>query len=108
MPLLAGFLLTGFTGLVAWLSAFVTKKIAVAAALALFFVTGWLAFEATLKALFTALSYTLPTWTLGPLAVVSYLLPDNFDACVAACMAAVVARWVWDAQREWAKAVASV
>lgn len=108
MPLLAALLGSAFSAVVAWLSAFVTKKVAVAAALAAFFGTGWLAFQVGLRALYEGLAFVVPAWMSPPLAVVAYLLPSNFNTCLAACLAALYARFVWDRQREWAKAVASV
>src|SRR5260221_6188496 len=108
MPLLALLLSSGFSGIVAFLAQFVTKKIAVGAALGAFMIAGWVALQLALKALWSGISYTMPSMLTGPLGVLAYLLPDNFDACVAACMGALFARFVWDAQREWAKAVAAV
>lgn len=108
MPALAGVLVAGFAGTVELLALYVTKKVAIAVALGGFFVAGWVAMELTIKGLFTAIAYSVPGWMVAPLGVVAYLLPSNVDGCLSACMSALFVRWVWDAQREWARAVATV
>jgi hypothetical protein len=108
MPLLASLLGSAFTSVVTFLAAWVGKKVAVAAALGAFLATGWVALAVALHGLFTAISYAMPGWMAGPLGVVAWLLPDNFSTCLTAIFTAYFTRWVWDAQREWAKAVAAV
>ncbi len=106
MPLLAALLGGAFSSLVGWLTQFVTKRVAIAGALGTFLVGGWIACEVALQAAWSAISWSAPEWMIGPLSVVAWLLPSNFNACLSACMGAMFARWVWDAQREWAVAVA--
>jgi hypothetical protein len=108
MPLLAALLGNAFSGVVVWLSAFVSKKLAMGAALAAFLIAGWVALQVALLALWTGLAFSLPSSVVGPLAVVSYLLPSNTAGCLEALVLAKIGRWLWDRQREWGIAMAQV
>jgi len=107
MPFLAALLGGLLTGITQWLAQFVTKKIAVSVALAAFFVAGWIALELALQALVVGLGYVTPGWMADPLSLAAFLLPSNLNACFSACISALFLRYVWDAQREWAKSVAA-
>ena len=106
MPYLAALLANGFAQLVGYLTAFFGKKLAVAGALAAFLVGGWVAIQGTLKAIWTGLAWSIPAEIVGPLQLAAYVMPSNLSACFSALIAARLARWVWDRQREWAVAVA--
>lgn len=107
MPLLGALLGNAFTGLVAFLGAMVTKKVAVALALAAFLIAGWIAIQLAIKALWEGLAWTIPGAVVGPLEFAAAFLPSNFGPCVDALVLALIARWLWDRQREWAAAVAA-
>jgi len=106
MPVLAALLGDAFIAVVTWLHVVMTYRIAVGIALATFYTAGWIAIQAAIVALWIGLGYVTPTTLQTPFAVVAYLLPDNFAICVQALIAAKFARWLWDAQREWASATA--
>jgi len=101
------FLAPLLSSVVAFFAAFMTQRVAVGAALGAFFVAGWVAFQASLYALWVSIDFAIPSALLAPFGVVAYLLPSNLQLCVTVLVAAKIARWLWDAQREWATAVAS-
>jgi len=107
MPALALLLGNAFTGVVAFLATYLTKKAAVVIALSTFLIGGWIILQTSLFALWTALAFVLPLELVEPLRVAGYLLPSNTTACVATLVSARLGRWLWDRQREWAQVVAS-
>lgn len=96
-----------FAGLVGWLSAVFSRKVAVGAALAAFLVAGWVAIQASLAAAWIALGWAIPGDLVVPLSFVKYLLPSNTAICIQTVILAKIGRWLWDGQRDWARAVAA-
>ena len=93
MPLLAGYLGTLLFGIASWLGAFLTKRIAIVVAV-IVFVTGiTVAFIAAMQAAITALSYAIPSEIMTG---VSWIWPDNANACIAAMISTKIAIWVYE------------
>ena len=93
MPLLAAWLGSLFSSTVAWLTLYVSKKIALTLAAIAAIVAITATFIAGINALIAGVSYAAPA-ELG--IAWGWLVPDNFDDCVAALLAAHSARWVYD------------
>lgn len=108
MPLLAGLLGNAFVGVVAWLSSFVSRKLAVGGAFTAFLVAGWISLQAAFASIIGAVTFAMPSSIIPALQIVAYLLPSNFGACINALVLSYVGRWLWDVQREWARAMATV
>lgn len=106
MPALALLVGPAFVAIVAFLSTYIGKKLAVGAALGAFLVAGWIALQVAILALWNAVAFAMPD--IPALQLVTYLLPSNTNACINALILAKLGRWLWDRQREWAIALAQV
>ena len=87
MPILASLLGSLFFSIVSFLARFLTKKIAILAAVAL-----TTAFFTFLSRLFAGIAYVMPDFINDAL---YWLVPGNFKACVTAYLAARVAAWAY-------------
>lgn len=109
IPLAAGLgsLIGGvFAGLVGFLTDFIGRKAAIATALGSFLVAGWVAIQGAVYLAWTSLGWVIPSELSVPLGFVAYLLPSNTTACIQVMVVAKIGRWLWDQQRDWARAVA--
>lgn len=97
MPLLAGWLLTLFSGLAGWFGAWVSKKIAFALAAVGVFSAATVALYGVLSALLNGITATLPTWP-GMEWAIYMAVPPNAPAVVAAVISAdaAVALYRWN------------
>lgn len=98
----------GFAGVATFLSAYVSKKIAVGAALGITLVAGWVALQAAMIAAWAAIGFVVPEELQLPLQFVVAFLPSNLDDCIATIVLAKIGRWLWDQKREWVIATAQV
>lgn len=108
MPLLAALLGSAFSSVVAWLTSFVGKRLAIAVSVGGFLAAGWIAFQSAIRVIYEGVAFVLPGWMVEPMSVVAYLIPSNFSACLSAVLAATYARFLWDRQREWVKVMGAV
>ncbi|GHD52508.1 hypothetical protein SAMN05216429_106128 [Marinobacter persicus] len=91
IPWLAGILGTALTGLIAFFGKFLTKKLAIVAAVITAAVSLTGAFLVTIEGIMAGIYYAMPTtgnWFA--------FLPGNFSACVSAIVTAEIVRWVYD------------
>lgn len=110
MPLLATLLGNAFVSVVAFFSSFVTKKIAVGAALGAFLVSGWVAVQVAVYGLWTAFAFALPTspaFQKG-MALTAALMPPHMFGALTLLGVVRIAMWVWDEQKAYAKAVSFI
>jgi len=111
MPLLlwlGSFLSSAFVTLIAFFSAFVTKKIAIGVALGAFLVAGWVALQSAMYLAWASLGWIMPAGMSLPLSFVGYLLPSNTSICIEVIVLARIGRWLWDVQSDWARAMAVI
>ena len=105
MPLLAAFIGNLFSGLIAWLGAYFTKRTANYIALVGLTAAAAGAMWLGVTSLLSALVATLPSFMLTPL---TWLVPSNFDDCVAVYFGAEIIcagyRWHRDTVRAAAAA----
>jgi hypothetical protein len=95
---------SGFAGLVVWLTGVIGKKAAVATALGTFLVAGWVALQLSILGMWLALAWSVPTELEIPLGFLRYVLPGNTEICMEAVILSKIGRWLWDGQRDWARA----
>lgn len=91
IPWLATVIGSGLTGLIAFFGKFLTKKLAVVAAVVTAAAVFTAAFIASIEGLMAGISYAMPStgnWFV--------FLPDNVSACVSAILGAELIRWVYD------------
>jgi hypothetical protein len=105
MPLIGFVLASGFIALINFFAVYIGRKLAVWAAFTAFLVAGVIALQVGMRAAWAAIGYATPDFMLVPLGLIGSLLPSNFGACATALSTAYVARWLWFAQKEWAKAM---
>jgi len=90
LPWLAGVLVSAFTATVTWLAQFVTKRIAIIAAIVAAFLTLTAAFVAVLEGIASGFSYVFPV-----AANFGFLIPADLPLLVSAYTAARLAYWVY-------------
>lgn len=98
---------SAFAGLVGFLTAILGKKAAIGTALAAFLVAGWIALQAGIYALWLSLGWTMPAELEIPVQFVRFVLPANTALCIEIVVLAKIGRWLWDGQRDWARATAA-
>jgi len=108
MPLLATWLMGLVSGITGWLTQFVTKKIALGAALGTVLVGGWVALQLAVYGLWSAIGFVMPPFMGDVMKVVLYMLPSNAFACMNALIAARLLTWAWREQKDYAKAVSFI
>jgi predicted PurR-regulated permease PerM len=92
MPLLAAFLGGIFTNLVTFFTSYMTKRLAIIAAVVTAFLALTGAFVASVNTAIQGISRAMPA-EMGIAA--SWVVPDNFEACVAAYLATELTAWVY-------------
>lgn len=92
MPILAAFIGSLFTSLVSFLAQFVTKRIAIFAAVVLALGAAMGSFVAAVKALVVGISMSAPVWLVQGW---NWFVPNNFDECLAIVLAAKSLAWVY-------------
>ena len=100
MPLLAGLLLKVFGALLAFFGAYMTKQIAMRVAAIAIFVSLTAALILAIKATILGLSLVVPVAVVEGAA---WAMPSNADECLAAYLAAVTIRWVYDMKCNFAQ-----
>ncbi|MFK5891205.1 MAG: DUF5455 family protein [Flavobacteriaceae bacterium] len=93
MPLLAAYLGNLLFGIAAWFGTFLTKRIAILVAIIAMVTTLTAAFVVLIESAIAALSVSMPA---NLLIGASWVWPSNANACIAAIIAAYVARWVYE------------
>jgi len=93
MPLLASLIASLFTSTVAFFAAFITKRLAIIAAVLVIAGTITVAFIGAVQGLIDGLLWAAPT-ELG--LAWGWFIPDNMDNCIAAVIAAELLRWAYD------------
>jgi len=91
IPFLAGALGTALMGLISFFGKFLTKKLAILAAVITAAASLTAAFIVTIEGLMAGVYVSMPetgTWFS--------FLPPNFSACISAIVTAEVVRWVYD------------
>jgi hypothetical protein len=98
MPLLAGLLVTLFSGLVGLLTTWLTKKVALVVAAIATFGALTIALVVAMQALVAGLLLAFPEVDPVVLTFLWVAVPDNLPACVAACIGAdtAVALYRWN------------
>ncbi len=98
MPLLAGLLVSMFSGLAGFLATWLTKKIAIAAAAILTFGALTLGMGLAMKALIAGASVAFPSLGAVAMSLVWVALPDNAAWVVATTISAdtVIALYRWN------------
>jgi len=92
MPLLAAFIGSLFTSTVAFLALFITKRIAIVAAVLLFTISMTATFMTAVNAAASALVTAMPS----EIAIAaSWVVPSNASACLAAWVTANLLTWAW-------------
>ena len=93
MPLFATFLGGILAAIVEFFAKYITKKLAVFAAVVTILTTLTTAFIVALKALYVGVAAAAPSeLTIA----MSWIVPSNASACVGAYIAAVLLRWAYD------------
>lgn len=108
MPLLAGLLGSGLSGLVAFFAAVMTKRAAIASAVTLFIIAGIIGIQLAIFALWTAVGFVVPPSLYGALAMVKSLAPSNAGLCISALISARVVVFVWREQEKLAKMISFI
>jgi hypothetical protein len=108
MPLLAVLLGNAFTGLTAFFGAILAKKVAIALALGTLIVAGWVGLQGAVILAWSAIGWAMPPSLAGAMQLTLYLLPTNFFPCVTALITMHVAKWVWQEQKDYAKAISFI
>lgn len=94
MPVLAGYLGSIFTAIVAFLSTWLTRRVAVVLAAVAAIGTVFTAFYSAILALYSSIAVGFPV-------VPTYFgcfLPTNIDECLSVILTAMLLRWVYDWQ----------
>lgn len=76
-------------------------KLVLGLAVAATWVIGWATLQTAFYALYTAMSFSLPTTVGDSLPLVFGLLPGNTASCLSTLVTAKIAIWLWDKQAEW-------
>jgi hypothetical protein len=93
VPLFATLIKALFTGLIGILTTWVSKRVAIALAVAAVFVAITGTMIATLSAVASGLVVPMPSWLAKP---ACWFLPDNFGECVSAMLAGQATRFAYD------------
>lgn len=93
MPLLATLIQALFTGLIGVLSTWVTKRVAIALAVAAVFVAITGTMLAALSAASAAVLDPMPSWLAKP---ACWFMPSNLSECVTAMLAGQATRFAYD------------
>jgi len=93
-----------FGGIGEIIASWMAKKTIFATALIAGFLALTTAFVAVLHGLQSSLFGVLPEWAVG----LGYLIPNNGSVCFSACVAARIARWVYDYHKDVLVASATV
>lgn len=93
IPWLAGVLGGAFAAIVAWLAKFLTEKIAVKVAIAIFFTASITLLSVGLNTLSNSVTEVFPAEYLGYMGLV---LPTGAEISVTTILAAKLLRWVFD------------
>lgn len=101
LPLLGGL----FTTLASFFTAWVSKKVAMAAAVVSVSFGMFMAFVGAIWAIFQSVTLVTPSWMVGGIGL---FLPDNTEVCLAALMTAKLARAGYEYQKETLRLVSYV
>jgi hypothetical protein len=93
LPWLAGLMGGLFSSLVSWFMQFVTKRLAVVAAVISGFVALTVAFLAALEGLVSVILLNSP---IELTFAAQLIIPSNFTLCITTMLTARTARWVYD------------
>ena len=92
IPWLAGVIGAFFVAMFTWLVQFVTKKIALVLAVVSVIALVTTTFFAAIHSVIAALSFVSPPFLST---AVSWVVPDNFTACVSAILTAHLLKWAY-------------
>lgn len=93
MPLLGGLIKALFVGLIGIFAQWVTKRLAIAAAVAVVFAAITATMVGTMEALSSSAILPMPSWLSR---AACWFLPSNLKTCVTIMVGAQATRWAYD------------